>query len=150
MYSISNTKVVKSKVNIDIMASFLLTLLITKRKLCLFEASTDQTDESKFVLLIAIWNFQNYKIHFRFLHFSMIWIIIFEKRISWGTYWISAPFTICISKCQWYTCSSNSISTICSKPRRWWWLLRDYLWSWRSCLGHACFLDLYSKKIELL
>ncbi|KAL3985455.1 Rhodanese-like domain family protein [Acanthocheilonema viteae] len=47
MYSSSDTNVIKSKVNIDIMATFLLTLLITKRKLCLFEAGTDRSDESK-------------------------------------------------------------------------------------------------------
>ncbi|CAG9540967.1 unnamed protein product [Cercopithifilaria johnstoni] len=47
IYSSSDTNVIKSKVNVDIMATFLLTLLITKRKLCLFEAGTDRSDESK-------------------------------------------------------------------------------------------------------
>ncbi|MCP9264769.1 Rhodanese-like protein [Dirofilaria immitis] len=45
--SSSNTNVVKSKMDIDVMPSFLLTLLITKRKLCLFEAGTDRSEESK-------------------------------------------------------------------------------------------------------
>ncbi|OZC09855.1 rhodanese-like protein [Onchocerca flexuosa] len=47
MYSFSDTNVVKSKVDIDVMATYLLTLLITKRKLCLFEAGTDRSEESK-------------------------------------------------------------------------------------------------------
>uniref|UniRef100_A0A0R3S6Q4 Sulfurtransferase n=1 Tax=Elaeophora elaphi TaxID=1147741 RepID=A0A0R3S6Q4_9BILA len=47
IYSSSDTNVVKSKVDIDIMATFLLTLLITRRKLCLFEAGTDRSEESK-------------------------------------------------------------------------------------------------------
>ncbi|VDK69672.1 unnamed protein product [Onchocerca ochengi] len=47
VYSISDTNVIKSKVDIDVAATYLLTLLITKRKLCLFEAGTDRSEESK-------------------------------------------------------------------------------------------------------
>uniref|UniRef100_A0A915PYR2 Rhodanese domain-containing protein n=1 Tax=Setaria digitata TaxID=48799 RepID=A0A915PYR2_9BILA len=47
----SNANVIKSKVDIEVMASFLLTLLITKRKLCLFEAGTDRSEESQLVPL---------------------------------------------------------------------------------------------------
>ncbi|VDM19034.1 unnamed protein product [Wuchereria bancrofti] len=47
MFSSFDTNVIKSKVDIDITSTFLLTLLITKRKLCLFEAGTDRNEESK-------------------------------------------------------------------------------------------------------
>ncbi|KAK6108359.1 Rhodanese-like domain family protein [Brugia pahangi] len=47
MFSSFDTNVIKSKVDIDITSTFLLTLLITKRKLCLFEAGTDRNEQSK-------------------------------------------------------------------------------------------------------
>uniref|UniRef100_A0A1I7VGY5 Sulfurtransferase n=1 Tax=Loa loa TaxID=7209 RepID=A0A1I7VGY5_LOALO len=43
----SDTNVMKSKVEDEIVATFLLTLLITRRKICLFEAGTDRSEESK-------------------------------------------------------------------------------------------------------